>query len=34
MYYFQIQVGMAISKMDKCDFIVYTEKGFDIVEVI
>lgn len=26
-------MGMAISGMDKCDFIVYTEKGIDIVEV-
>ena len=33
LHYFQVQMGMAISQIDKCDFIVYTEKGIDIVEI-
>ena len=33
LYYFQVQMCMAISQIDKCDFIVFTEKGIDIVEI-
>ena len=33
MYYFQVQMGMGIAHMTVCDFVVYTSKGIEIVEI-
>ena len=32
-HFFQVQLGMAIPHIDVCDFIVYTTKGIEVVEV-
>ena len=32
-HYFQVQIGMAVTHMDIRDFIVYTSKGIEVVEV-